>query len=119
MKMAIYQQQQNKKRIFIKSDYGYYQTNMKGLDSVYPDDTRIRLTNIITNPRKTWQKLFNMEQQALEATEIRKRLNELKSSDTLLEYVKDKTQVVKEVKHLQLASKISCIVNVQLHDTCV
>ena len=52
MKMPIHQQQQSKKRIFIKSDYGYYQTNMKNeLDSVYPDDTRITLANIIRDPR--------------------------------------------------------------------
>jgi hypothetical protein len=105
MKMAIHQQQQNKKRIFIKSDYGYYQTNMQELESVYPDDTRIMLTNIIRDPRKTWQKLFNMEQQALEASEIRKRLGELKSNDTILDYIKDKSQVVKEIKQLELSVK--------------
>ena len=78
---------------------------MQELESVYPDDTRIMLTNIIRVPRKTWQKLFNMEQQALEASEIRKRLGELKSNDTILDYIKDKSQVVKEIKQLELSVK--------------
>jgi hypothetical protein len=46
-----------------------------------------------------------MEQQAIEASEIRKRLNELKTKDTISDYIKDKSQVTKEIKHLELSVK--------------
>jgi hypothetical protein len=105
MKMAINQQQENKKRIFIKADYGYYQARHDALDQIYPDDTHIPLLKIINDPRNTWQKLFNMEQQALEAGEIRRRLNELKPNETVLDYVKNKTQVTNELKHLESGPK--------------
>ena len=106
MKKAIDAQQQNKKRIFIKSDYGYYRTNAKkDVVDVFPKDTNISLDNIINDTQKTWQNLFNMEQQAVEASEIRKRLGELKSSETILDYIKQKTQIQKEIKHLESGPK--------------
>ena len=106
MKLAINRQQQNKKRIFIKFDYGYYQTSTKKeLDALYPGDTRIKLVNIIDDARKTWQNLFNMEQQAIEGAEIRKRLNELTPNDTILNYIKEKSQIIKEIRHLELGAK--------------
>jgi hypothetical protein len=46
-----------------------------------------------------------MEQQAIEAGEIRKRLGELDLSETILDYVKEKTQILKEMKHLQYGPK--------------
>ncbi|MEM3008186.1 MAG: hypothetical protein QXI71_04435 [Candidatus Bathyarchaeia archaeon] len=106
MKKAIDAQQLNKKRVFIKSDYGYYKTNAKkDLEQVYPSDTKISLDKIINDTQKTWQNLFNMEQQAIEAAKIRKRLGELKSSETILDYIKEKAQIQKEIKHLQLGPK--------------
>lgn len=106
MKKAVDAQQLNKKRVFIKSDYGYYKTNAKeDLEQVYPNDTRISLDKIMDDTQKTWQNLFNMEQQAVEASKIRKRLGELKSKETILDYIKEKTQIQKEMKHLELGPK--------------
>lgn len=106
MKSALATQQANKKRIFIKSDYGYYKTSEKSeVESVFPPDTKISLDRILGDDQKTWQKLFNMEQQAVEAAEIRKRLGELDPKETILDYVKEKTQIQKEMKHLQNGPK--------------
>jgi hypothetical protein len=106
MKKAIDQQQANKKRIFIKSDYGYYRTNKKSdVASIYPTDTRISIDNILNDTQKSWQKLFNMEQQAVEVSEIRKRLGELKSKETILDYIRKKSQIQKEIKHLESGPK--------------
>jgi hypothetical protein len=46
-----------------------------------------------------------MEQQAIEASEIRMRLGELKSNETILEYIREKSQIQKEIKHLVLGPK--------------
>jgi hypothetical protein len=106
MKQAINKQQENKKRIFIKSDYGYYRTNKKSdVASIYPTDTKISIDSILNDTQKTFQKLFNMEQQAIEASEIRKRLGELKSKETILDYIREKSQIQKEIKHLESGPK--------------
>ena len=106
MKSAVASQQANKKRIFIKSDYGYYKTSEKSeVELVFPTDSKISLERILGDEQKTWQKLFNMEQQAMEAAEIRKRLGQLGSSETILDYVREKTQIQKEIRHLQNGPK--------------
>ena len=106
MKKAISDQQQNKKRIFIKNDYGYYKTaDRSGIKSIYPSDTKIKLDRIFDESQTTWQKLFNMEQQGIEAATIRKRLNSLDSNETILSYLKKKKQIKKEMKHLESGLK--------------
>jgi hypothetical protein len=106
MKKAVDTQQPNKKRIFIKTDYGYYKTSAKeDVSGLYPNDTRIKLDNIINDTQNNWQKLFNMEQQAIEAETIRRRLNSLDKNETILDYIKKKTQIQKELKHLESGPK--------------
>lgn len=102
MKKAIGSQQENKKRIFMKSDYGYYKTSTRTeVESIFPTDTQITLDRILGDDQRTWQKLFNMEQQAIETGTIRKRLGELDPNESVLDYIKEKTQIQKELKHLQ------------------
>jgi len=61
MKKAVGKQQENKKRIFIKSDYGYYKTSVrKEVSDLYPSDTAIKLDDILHEPQQVRQKLFNM-----------------------------------------------------------
>lgn len=106
MKVAIGKQQENKKRIFIKSDYGYYKTNVKEeVFGLYPSDTKIKLDDILHDSQQTWQKLFNMEQQSIETGRIRKRLESLDRNETILTYIKKKTQIKKELKHLESEPK--------------
>jgi len=106
MKKAISDQQQNKKRIFIKNDYGYYKTaDRRGIESIYPSDTKIKLDRIFDESQTSWQKLFNMEQQAIEASTIRKRLNSLDRNETILSYIGKKEQIKKEMKHLESGLK--------------
>ena len=102
MKRAVNTQQENKKRIFIKSDYGYYTTNIQNdISNLYPNDTKIKLDSILHDSQQTWQKLFNMEQQSVETSNIRKILNSLDQNETVLTYIKEKTQIKKEFKHLE------------------
>ena len=46
-----------------------------------------------------------MEQQAIETDTIRKRLNALDKKETNLDYIKKKTQIKKELKHLESGPK--------------
>lgn len=102
MKNAVNQQQGNKKRIFIKSDYGYHKTNIsKDISELYPNDTKIKLDNILHEPQQTWQNLFNMEQQSIETSRIREMLNSMDRNDTILNYIREKEQIKKELKHLE------------------
>ncbi|MFH0970176.1 MAG: hypothetical protein V1776_01815 [Candidatus Diapherotrites archaeon] len=102
MKQAIENQQVNKRRIFFKSDYGYYKTNKKNdLAEIFPNDTGIKLDDILNDNFKTAQKLFNMEQQGIEAAKIKKRLNELDKNETILDYLKGKKYIQSELKLLK------------------
>lgn len=106
MKKAIGEQQANKKRIFIKSNYGYYKTSIeKEISNLYPSDTGIKLHDILDDSSQTQQKLFNMEQQSLEAGKIRERLNSLDGNETILTYIEKKAQIKSELKHFETASK--------------
>jgi len=106
MKKAVDKQQENKKRIFIKSDYGYYKTSVKKeVSDLYPNDTAIKLDDILHESQQIWQKLFNMEQQAIETSGIRRRLGSLDENETVLSYIKKKTQIKKEFKHLESGLK--------------
>lgn len=106
MKKAIDQQQKNRKRIFIKSDYGYYKTSTKDeISSMYPSDTGVKLDDILHDSQNRQQKLFNMEQQSLEAGVIRDRLNSLDGNETVLEYIEEKARIKNEIRHLKVASK--------------
>ena len=46
-----------------------------------------------------------MEQQGIEASTIRKRLNSLDSNETILSYLRKKEQIKKEMKHLESGLK--------------
>lgn len=106
LREAVNNQQKNKKRIFIKSDYGYYKTS-SGVEirSAYPSDTAIKLDDILHDTQPTLQKLFNMEQQSLEARKIRKNLETLDANETILTYVAEKEHIKKEVVHFHNAAK--------------
>ena len=106
MKRAVNKQQENRKRIFIKSDYGYYKTSTKDeISSMYPNDTGSSSTTYYTIHKNNQQKLFNMEQQSLEAGTIRERLNSQDGNETILEYIREKTRIKNEIRHLEVASK--------------
>lgn len=106
LRRATTQQQINKKRIFIKSDYGYYKINTKDdISSLYPKNTRIKLDDILDDPRRKLQKLFNMEQQSIESGELRKRLGSLDRNETILSYIEKKANIKNETKYLKAERK--------------
>ena len=106
MKAAMQAQQVNKKRIFIKNDYGYYRTGSSAdLSSVYPTDSKIKLDQILNDDTKSYQKLFNMEQQAIESVALRNRLASLDANESILRYIKEKAQMQSEIKQLEAGTK--------------
>lgn len=105
MKRAIEKQQGNKRRLFIKSDYGYHRVeDEENVEKIYPKDSSIKLNDIVNDKGTSMQKLFNMEQQAIESSTIRKRLNSLSSKETILDYIRKKERVSSELKHLLQAA---------------
>lgn len=106
LKKAVDTQQENKKRLFTKFDYGYHKISKKDeMESIYPSDSKIELSDILTDDYKTYQNLFNMEQQGIESSNLRKRLNELDPTESILSYVGKKEQIKKELKHLEKGPK--------------
>ena len=106
LREAIANQQENKKRIFMKSDYGYHKTaSGEEILRSYPSDTAIKLDDILHDTQPTRQKLFNMEQQSLEARRIKMDLNSLDVNETILTYVSKKEQIKKEINRFHMAAK--------------
>ncbi len=92
----------NAKRIFIKKDYGYHTVGSRNeLEAIYPKETAVRFERVLDSSQNDAKKLFNMEQQAIEATEIRKRLNSLDKKESILDYILTKEQAKKEIGHFK------------------
>ncbi len=97
---------ENRKRIFIKSDYGYYKTTTgEEIRESYPNDTAIKLDDMLHEQQSTLQKLFNMEQQSLEAGKIRSDLNILDKNETILTYIEGKEYARNEISRFKVAVK--------------
>lgn len=68
---------QNKVRLFIKTEYGYYKVQNASEIKNYPSDTKIPLSTFTKNPNvidplvRHYEKVFNMEQLAIEASKLR------------------------------------------------
>lgn len=92
---------ENSLRLFNKEDYGYYRaTKKETVDKIYPHDSNIPL-NILERIKKEYNvdKLFNQEQQGLEALNLRKVINE---NHELLKYLDRKEYVEKiDIKNLE------------------
>lgn len=105
-KLPKNKKQINKKRIFMKLNYWYYKTDTKDqVADVYPNDTRVKLDDILGEKQRKLEKLFNMEQQSLEANKIKKRLESLDRNETILTYIEKKIHVKSEMKHLRSIQK--------------
>lgn len=106
LEKAISNQQDNKKRLFSRVDYGYHKTiGGEEIFSSYPNDTTIKLDDILNDNQTVIQRLFNMEQQSLEARKIKSGLNTLDTNETILTYIGEKEYVKKELGRFKLATK--------------
>ncbi len=66
-----------KVRLFHKDDYAYRAAPMRNAADVYPSDTHVPLADLTDERRRSIaQSVLNMEQQAIEAMELRQRINE-------------------------------------------
>jgi hypothetical protein len=95
---------QNKVRLFIKTEYGYYKVLNASEIRNYPKDTKIPLSTFTKNPNaidlsvRHSQKIFNMEQLALEASALRSVIEKEMPS----EYLGSKTLIdPKDIKQIK------------------
>jgi hypothetical protein len=94
---------ENKARLFIKSEYGYYKIQNVGDIDNYPLDSmipRIAFSNTpLDSPQlKHYEKIFNMEQLGLEASTLRQIIDK----ENPLEYLGHKNHVdVKDVQQIK------------------
>lgn len=82
----------NSKRLFNKNDYGYYKTiGNDAITSAYSNDSGIPLASLLNlSKNKDADKIFNQEQQGLEAVKLRTVIRE---ENYLLKYLETKKQV--------------------------
>ena len=96
----------NKFRLFNKKDYGYWKAvSAEDLPAIFPEDCRLPIEDF-KNSKKPFdlQKVFNAEQLALEAHNIRSVIKE--ESDKALTYVKKKKYVEdSDIRLLETAQK--------------
>lgn len=86
----------NKFRLFNKENYGYWKSiSVEELENVYPEDCTLQFTEF-TNPSQMnhVQKVFNIEQLALESHILRDVITE--NPDDSLDYIKTKSYVVQD-----------------------
>ncbi|MDI6737648.1 MAG: hypothetical protein QME12_03970 [Nanoarchaeota archaeon] len=83
---------ENSLRLFNKEDYGYYRaTKKETVDKIYPKDSRIPLADLEKiKVHRNMDKLFNQEQQGLEAVNLRQVIRE---EHELLKYLGKKQYV--------------------------
>lgn len=96
----------NRLRLFNKSDYGYYKImNPAKVRVIYPEDSSVPLGTLSNgllgniHSVKRYEKLFNMEQQGLEAFRVRQIVKEYAP----IPYLSEKEHVKKE--HIKLMKK--------------
>jgi hypothetical protein len=96
----------NRLRLFNKSDYGYYKiTNPARIRDLYPEDSSVPLETLSIGLSrdirrvKRYEKVFNMEQQGLEAFRVRQIVKEYAP----IPYLSGKEHVKKE--HIKLMKK--------------
>ncbi len=97
----------NKLRLFNKNDYGYYKSGTLALEKMYPKDSIIPLDILKNSLMKSKkdneiQNIFNIEQQGLEALNIK----ELISEQEITKYIEGKKFVksedLKKMKRVQV-----------------
>lgn len=93
----IEEQEINKLRLFNKEDYGYYKLGASALEKIYPKDSIIPLDILKNSFMKSkkdteLQNIFNIEQQGLEALNIR----ELIADQEITKYIEGKKFVKEE-----------------------
>lgn len=87
------EQEINKLRLFVKNDYGYYKVNTSNLKMIYPTDSNIPLNALLkNNGDNKIQNAFNIEQQGIEAKDLRKFIVE----QEVQKYIGMKNYVKKE-----------------------
>ena len=102
----LQEQELNKLRLFNKEDYGYYKAGTSDLEKIYPNDSIVPfdvLKDSIKKSKKNLklQHIFNIEQQGIEALNIR----ELITEQEVTKYIGDKRYIkpedLKKMKRVQ------------------
>lgn len=99
--------EKNRLRLFRKEDYGCHKiTKTKDLENIYPEDSSVPIDALVKSLQDEIdyksQRLFNLEQQGMEAHNLRLKI----VNQEAIKYVEEKTQVDKvEVKKMELLHK--------------
>ena len=94
--------EQNRIRLFNKADYGYYKMNRSVASEIYPTDSKVPLSMLQKQSAEKIDKIFNMEQQGVEAAHLREIL---KNNESPLSYIQSKKYVddadIRDIKNLR------------------
>lgn len=103
---AVQRQSLNRRRLFLKTDYGYHKLSSKeGARRSFPKDSKVSFDSIFADPSSASQNLFNMEQQAIEADMLRRRLCSLDRGESILSYLATKQQAKPELQRFRTVSQ--------------
>ncbi len=92
----------NKRRLFLKADYGYHRiTSEPSASRIYPKDSRVPFQSLFGNAAYVYENIFNMEQQSMEALSLGHRLQHLARGESILTYLETKSQVEPELPKLR------------------
>lgn len=107
VKDAVESQSANRRRLFSRRDYGYHRADdEKSVRSVHGSGSGIPLSGLLSDDYLSCGPLFNMEQQAVEATTLSDRLRKLTRDDSILRYVSSKALARPEIPKLRRARQL-------------
>lgn len=96
----------NRSRLFSKKSYGYIKTSEKSeIERFYPNDSGIDVSKFLTSgkPDSKIQNAFNVEQLALESSNLRNYMNQSRS---ILNYIDKKSNIRKDDLKILKRAKI-------------
>lgn len=96
----------NRSRLFSKKSYGYIKTSEKNeIERFYPNDSGIDISKFLTSgkPDSKIQNTFNVEQLALESSNLRNYINQSRS---ILNYIDKKSNIRKDDLKILKRAKI-------------
>jgi hypothetical protein len=105
---AVEAQKQNRRRLFLKTDYGYHRIKSSyQLGQSYPSDSRVPKAGMFGETGPLFENLFNMEQQAMEALNLSERLQSQSRSESILNYIRTKKEARSDLPRLRKSAQRS------------
>lgn len=97
---------ENRRRLFARKDYGYHRADKESaVRALYPKDSKVPISTLLSDDYSKFGPLFNMEQQAIEAAHLARRLSELGRAESILDYVASKPLAKSEIPKLKRSTQ--------------